>query len=102
MTTESSISLPALLSADQASSCCASLVARCCEPEVNGQTVVLEVDGPDATAIALQLAIACHRSLQTGGTAVSQGPNLSRIMKPHSEVDHQLDGTGSAANGAFA
>ena len=102
MTTESSIRLPALLSADQASDWCAKLVARCCEPEVNGQAVVLEIDGPQGTAIALQLAIACQRSLQTVGTPVSQGPNLSRIMKPRSEIDHQLDGTGSAANGAFA
>lgn len=102
MTTESFIRLPALLSADQASDWCARLVARCCEPEVNGQAVILEIDGPQATAIALQLAIACQRSLKTGGTPVSKGPNLSRIMKPCSEPDHLVDCTGSAANGGLA
>lgn len=102
MTVESSIRLPALLSADQAADWCAKLIARCCEPEVNGQAVVLEIDGPEATAIALQLAIACQRSLQTGGTPVTQGPTLSRIMRPYGEPDHRQDGARSGANGALA
>ncbi len=81
MTAESSLLVPCTLAVGQAADWQSKLVGLCATAIEQGPQIALDIDGRNATAISLQLAIACHRTLEVAGAEVSLGPNMSALLR---------------------